>query len=100
MYVLTLVRDGPYRFYLYNQEANEQPHIHVDRHTDSAKFWLNPVALAANYGFGAVELGQVEALVERNATVLLEAWGERFGTPSEERAGRTRAREPDHGGPA
>ena len=79
MYVLTLVRDGPYRFYFYSEEANEEPHIHVDRDTDAAKFWLSPVAPAANYGFGAVELEQVEALVERHAVVLLEAWGERFG---------------------
>ena len=76
----TLVRDGPYRFYFYSHEPNEPPHIHVDRDADSAKFWLTPVALAANYGFRPVELRRIETLVERYATMLLEAWDERFGT--------------------
>ncbi|MXX19138.1 MAG: DUF4160 domain-containing protein [Dehalococcoidia bacterium] len=76
----TLVRQGPYRFYFYSHEPNEPPHVHVDRDADSAKFWLRPVALAANYGFRPVELRRVERLVERYATMFLEAWDERFGT--------------------
>ncbi|MCY3646480.1 MAG: DUF4160 domain-containing protein [Chloroflexi bacterium] len=76
----TVVREGPYRFYFYSHEPNEPPHVHVDRDADSAKFWLRPVALAANYGFRPVELRRVERLVERYATMLLEAWDERFGT--------------------
>ncbi|MXZ88097.1 MAG: DUF4160 domain-containing protein [Dehalococcoidia bacterium] len=76
----TVVRDGPYRFYFYSHEPNEPPHVHVDRDADSAKFWLTPVSLAGNYGFRPVELRRIETLVERYATMLLEAWDERFGT--------------------
>ncbi|MDE2932989.1 MAG: DUF4160 domain-containing protein [Chloroflexota bacterium] len=76
----TLVREGPHRFYFYSHEPNEPPHVHVDRDADFAKFWLRPVALAANYGFRPVELRRVERLVERYATMFLEAWDERFGT--------------------
>ncbi len=76
----TLVREGPYRFYFHSHEPNEPPHVHVDRDADSAKFWLTPVALAANYGFRPVELRRIETLVERYATMFLEAWDERFGT--------------------
>ena len=46
----------PYRLYFYSHEPNEPPHVHVDRDDQSAKFWLDPVALARNLGFGPVEL--------------------------------------------
>jgi hypothetical protein len=41
---------GPYRIYFYSHEPNEPPHVHVDRDDQSAKFWLDPVALARNLG--------------------------------------------------
>ena len=47
---------GPYRMYFYSHEPNELPHIHVDRDDLSAKFWLDPIALARNLGFGPAEL--------------------------------------------
>jgi len=40
---------GPYRIYFYSHEPNEPPHVHVDRDDQSAKFWLDPVALAGNW---------------------------------------------------
>ncbi|HET8889872.1 MAG TPA: DUF4160 domain-containing protein [Candidatus Angelobacter sp.] len=49
----TVLRSGPYRFYFYSHEPNEPPHVHVDRDDLSAKFWLDPVALAQNFGFNA-----------------------------------------------
>jgi hypothetical protein len=49
----TVLRSGPYRFYFYSHEPNEAPHIHVDRDDLSAKFWLDPVQLVANFGFRA-----------------------------------------------
>jgi hypothetical protein len=41
----TVLRSGPYRFYFYNHEPNDPPHVHVDRDDLSAKFWLPPVEL-------------------------------------------------------
>src|SRR5204862_7994109 len=52
----TVLRSGPYRFYFWSHELNESPHIHVDRQRKSAKFWLQPIALARNLGFKAHEL--------------------------------------------
>ena len=45
---------GPYRIYFYSHEPNEPPHVHVDRDDQSAKFWLDPVALASSvrWSFG------------------------------------------------
>jgi len=74
-----VLRSGPYRLYFYSHEPNEPPHVHVDRDDLSAKFWLNPVGLARNLGFGARELRQIEKVVSENETILLEAWNGYFG---------------------
>ena len=64
--------------YFYSHEPNELPHIHVDRDDQSAKFWLEPVALARNFGFGPAELRRVNRLVVENDNLLLEKWNEYF----------------------
>jgi len=38
---------------------NEPSHVHVDRDDLSAKFWLEPLALARNLGFNPAELREV-----------------------------------------
>ena len=70
----TVWRSGPYRVYLFSHEPYEPPHVHVDRDDRSAKFWLQPVALARNLGFAAHELRDLRGLIERNRKKLLEAW--------------------------
>ena len=45
----------------------------------SAKFWLNPVQLAGNFGFRAHELREIQSLVVDSRQQLLEAWNEFFG---------------------
>ena len=75
----TVLRHGPYRFYFYSHEPNEPPHVHVDRDEASAKFWLDPVQLAANFGFRAHELREIQSIVRENRVRLLEAWNGFFG---------------------
>ena len=70
----TVPREGPYRFYFYSHEPNESPHVHVDREDRSAKFWLEPVALARNLGFGPPELRDLDRLISARRELLLEAW--------------------------
>ena len=70
----TVLRRGAYRIYFYSHEPNEPLHVHVDEGRLSAKFWLNPVSLARNLGFGARELRQIERIVRDHQTELLEAW--------------------------
>jgi hypothetical protein len=78
----TVLRSGPYRFYFYSHEPNEPPHVHVDRDNLSAKFWLEPVSLGRNLGFGASELRRVQSLVVKHQAQLLEAWHGYFGFSS------------------
>ncbi len=78
----TVLRIGAYRFYFYSHEPNEPPHIHIDRDSLTAKFWLKPVSLANNIGFSAKDLRKLQALVQENQEILLEAWNGHFGNSS------------------
>jgi hypothetical protein len=75
----TVHRSGPYRFYFFSHEPNEPPHVHVDRDDKSAKFWLDPVALARNLGFSAVEVARIQRMVESEQQKLLQSWNDHFG---------------------
>ncbi len=59
----TVLRVGRYRFFFYSNESNEPPHIHVKAGSDQAKFWLEPINLALNYGFRAHELNEIERII-------------------------------------
>ena len=76
----TIKREGPYRIYFYSHDlVNEPPHVHVDRDDLSAKFWLEPVALARNLGFSPSELRRIERIVQEYQEELLENWYANFG---------------------
>jgi hypothetical protein len=75
----TVLRVGRYRFFFYSNEGAEPPHVHVQAGGDEAKFWLDPIALAVNYGFNGRELREIERLVEKHRDELTEAWDEFFG---------------------
>ena len=76
----TVLRIGPYRFYFYSHDLiAEPPHVHVDGDDLSAKFWLEPVALARNLGFSASELRRIEKIVSEHQAELLERWYQEYG---------------------
>jgi len=70
----TVLRIGPYRFHFYSRENDEPPHIHVSRDESEAKFWHQPVGLAANYGYSSAELSQIHRLVEQHCQELISAY--------------------------
>jgi uncharacterized protein DUF4160 len=78
----TVLRTGPYRFYFWSHELGEPPHIHVDREEKSAKFWMQPIALARNLGFRAHELRRIRDLIVAHHDEFLEAWNGHFGSGS------------------
>ncbi len=75
----TIDRWRGHRFYFYSHEPNEPPHVHVDSRDRTAKFWLQPVALARNVGFRADELSALLARVREHSVAYLEAWDGHFG---------------------
>ena len=74
----TVARIGPYRLYFVSHDLHEPPHIHVDRDDLSAKFWLEPVALAYNLGYPARELRKLESIIAEHQPQWLEAWNDYF----------------------
>jgi len=76
----TVLLSGPYRFYFFSSEPNEPPHVHVRRERLRAKFWLDPVELARNWGFSTHELRSIRGIVEDNQLALSETWYGYFGS--------------------
>lgn len=75
----TVKRIGPYRFFFVSLDYDEPPYVHVQRERKTAKFWLNPVALADTGGFKAHELNQIAKFVHEHQEEFLERWYEFFG---------------------
>lgn len=74
----TLLRVGPYRFFCYAGDRDEPPHVHIERDSSEAKFWLAPVRLQFNKGFSSNEINRIQKLTEDNQQQLLEAWHDFF----------------------
>ena len=74
----TVLRWRGYDFYFWSNERNEPPHIHVDKDDCSAKFWLEPLSLAASFGFPDREARRLLRTVEEHRVEFLEAWYEHF----------------------
>ncbi len=75
----TVLRSGRYHFSFFSNERQEPPHVHIRSGGDEAKFWLDPIHLASNYGFGLHELDDIEKIIKQHQIKLLEAWHEYFG---------------------
>jgi hypothetical protein len=75
----TIFRSGPYRFFFFAADGVEPPHVHVERESNRAKFWLAPIRLQESGGFSRSELNRIAALVETNREHLLRGWNEFFG---------------------
>ena len=75
------IRDipGPYWFHFYSFDCNEPMHVHVRRESNTCKFWLDPIELAANHGFSARELNEIRRYVEVHRERIIEAWHEHCG---------------------
>ena len=46
----TILRIGPYRFFIYSADRREPPHVHIQRDDRCAKFWLRPVRMQVRGG--------------------------------------------------
>jgi len=53
-----------YRFWFYEADLNEPPHVHVGKSGKEAKYWLTPIARAKSRGFRDHELNEIERLLE------------------------------------
>ena len=75
----TVLRVAGFRFFFFSNEGREPMHIHVEQAERYAKFWLEPISLAANVGFRSSELSALLRLVEQHQGLFEEKWREFFG---------------------
>jgi hypothetical protein len=68
----TVLRIGPYRFHFFSNERDEPAHTHIEDGDRGAKFWPEPVELAANHGFRSHELSEIRRLVIEHRILFLE----------------------------
>jgi len=69
-----ILRIRGYRFWFYEADLSEPPHVHVGKAGAEAKFWIDPLALARSRGFRQHELNEIETLVRRFRSQIMDAW--------------------------
>ena len=67
-----------FRFFFFSKEER-RPHVHVSCADGEAKFWLDPVvALVKSYGLAAIQVGEMQKIVEERKDELVGAWHSHF----------------------
>jgi len=74
----TIFKVKGFRFFFFTREGNEPVHIHIAKDNKYAKFWLEPITLAKNYGFISKELKLMKNLIIENQDIIKEKWNEYF----------------------
>ncbi len=69
-----VLRVKGYRFWFYEADLNEPPHIHVGKEGNEAKYWMMPMALARSKGFRTHELNEIERILVEYNEDIMEAW--------------------------
>ncbi len=69
-----ILRVRGYRFWFYEADLDEPPHVHVGKEGKEAKFWIEPIRLARSRRFRDIELSEIERILAEYKTDVLEAW--------------------------
>ena len=74
----TVFRYRGYRFYFFSREETRM-HVHVFSPDGEAKFWLEPeIELAVSKGYKAVELSELQRIVEERQDEIRDHWRRHF----------------------
>jgi hypothetical protein len=74
----TVLRIRGYRFFFFSNEGSEPIHIHVDKADSYAKFWLEPIRIAIDFGFSSKEIRDIKSIIEEHQEQIIEKWNEHF----------------------
>ncbi|MDY6868518.1 MAG: DUF4160 domain-containing protein [Chloroflexota bacterium] len=69
-----VLRIKGYKFWFYQADLDEPPHVHIGKDGKEAKYWIDPIALARSRGFKDHELNQIEKILAKYRDRILEAW--------------------------
>lgn len=72
----TFLRIRGYRFYVYAEEGNEPPHVHIDKGSGTMKVWLANLSVAFSEGLKPAEIRVGLRLTHEHRKALLESWHE------------------------
>ncbi len=75
----TVFRWKGYRFFWYQADGAEPPHVHIWKDCKECKIWLGSLEVAFNHGHPPVDLRALIAATEVNRDSFLEVWNEQFG---------------------
>lgn len=69
-----ILRIRGFRFWFYEADLDEPPHVHVAKAGSQAKFWLDPIEVARPGRLRAHELREIEAILVEYRLYLVDAW--------------------------
>ena len=75
----TVLRWKGYRFFWYQADGAEPPHVHIWKDCKECKIWLEDGSVAFNRGHSAADLRALVAVTVSERDHLLEVWNEQFG---------------------
>jgi hypothetical protein len=70
----TVLRIKGFKFWFYEADLDEPPHIHVAKAGKEGKFWLEPIDLARAGRFKPVELREIKRIIQDNHEFLINSW--------------------------
>ena len=69
-----VLRIKGYRFWFYEADLDEPPHVHVGKNDKEAKYWLTPIVMAKSRKFRNHELSEIEKILFEYQDDILEIW--------------------------
>jgi len=69
-----VLRINGYRFWFYEADLNEPPHVHIGKGDKQAKYWLAPISCARSKHFREHELNEIETIIITYKETILQAW--------------------------
>lgn len=78
----TILYERGFRLFFHSNERMEPPHVHVRYQSALAKFWIQPVGLARNWGMTVSELRKASGLVTKHEGLIRRRWDEYFSKKS------------------
>jgi hypothetical protein len=73
-YMPVVLRIKGYKFWFYEADLDEPPHVHVGKAGRTAKFWLKPVGVARAGRLKSLDLQEINRIIKDNRSFLLRAW--------------------------
>ncbi|MGL5033965.1 MAG: DUF4160 domain-containing protein, partial [Microcystaceae cyanobacterium] len=69
-----ILRIKGYRFWFYEADLDEPPHVHVSKDNKQAKFWLTPISLAKENRFRDHEINEIYRILKDFQDDILKTW--------------------------